>query len=80
MTRTRGRSHFLGSTGLFMVAVNAIVAGVFGVLVTDASGANGFVTAVVGGGCLAAYAAVFLTISLLDYRRAASGNPPAFPS
>ena len=48
----RGPSHFLGSTGLFPVAVNAIVAGVLGALVTDACGANGFVTALIGGGCL----------------------------
>ena len=63
-----------------MIAVNAIVAGVFGALVTDACGANGVVTAVVGGVCLVAYAAVFLTMTLRDYRRAAGRNPPAFPS
>jgi uncharacterized membrane protein YvlD (DUF360 family) len=80
MTCPRGRSHFIGSTGLFMIAVNAIVPGVFGALVTDACGANGFVTAEVGGVCLVAYAAVFLTMTLRDYRRAAGRNPPAFPS
>lgn len=80
MTRIRGRSHFLGSTGLFMVAVNAIVAGVFGALVSDAFGASGFVTAVVGGTCLVAYAATFLGITLRDYRRATGRYPPAFPA
>ena len=80
MTRTRGPSHFIGSTGLFMIAVNAIVAGVFGALVTDACGGNGFLIALVGSVCLVSYAAAFLTMTLRDYRRAAGRNPPAFPS
>jgi hypothetical protein len=50
-------SHVLGSTAMFINVVNAIVAGTFGALVAEASGAPAWLIAVVGALCGLAYVA-----------------------
>ena len=71
-------SHILGSTTVFMVAVNSILAGTLGALVADASGANVVAVSVVGVLAGLAYLAVMLEVG----RRSFGGSPAEvrFPS
>ncbi len=71
-------SHVLASTSVFMAAVNAIVAGTLGALVTDAAGAPVAAVAVVGAASGLGYLA-----TLLELGRRTFSSPPTesrFPS
>lgn len=78
--RTRRTSQLLGSTGIFVIAVNAVVAGVFVALVTQWGGAPTAVTAVLGGLGLLGYAAGFFGLSARDHRRTTRAWSPRFPT
>ena len=55
--------HVLGGTNLFMMVVNALVAGTLGALVTSAAGGGPALTAVLGSAAAALYFGVALDVS-----------------
>jgi hypothetical protein len=76
--RRRTLSHVLGSTSIFMVAVNSMLAGTLGALVADASGAGVALVTVCGVLAGLAYLGVMLEVG----RRSFASAPPEvrFPS
>ncbi len=69
--RRSASSHVLGSTAMFMIVVNMIVAGTLGALVASASGGSTSVVAVVG-----AAAALGYFVALADQARRTFNRPP----
>jgi hypothetical protein len=55
--------HIIGSTGFFLMVVNALVAGTLGALVTDAAGGGTSLTAVIGSLGAVAYTAAHMEVS-----------------
>jgi hypothetical protein len=77
-TRRSTFSHAMGSTGMFIDVVNAIVAGTLGALIADTAGAPAWLVAVVGALC----GLGFLGGALVIARRRFEGRAyqPQFPT
>ena len=76
--RRRTLSHVLGSTSIFMVAVNSMLAGTLGALVADASGAGVALVTVCG-----VLAGLFYLGVMLEVGRRSFASAPSevrFPS
>ncbi len=71
-------SHVMGSTGMFMTVVNALVAGTLGALVTEAAGAPAWLIAVVGALCGLGFLGGALAI--LQRRFSDDSYIPQFPT
>ncbi len=69
MTQRRGASQLIGSTAFFLLAVNAIVAGVLAALVTSAAGGSTASTVVVGTSGALLYLGALLIPGAVQYRR-----------